>query len=358
MARQSKAAPAPKDLRLVNLALQGGGAHGAVTWGVLDKLLEDPRINIDSISGASAGAVNAAALAYGLHLGGEDGARTILDQLWSTIARVGKSFNPIHASPFEKLFQGYNLDYSLTYLAFDAFTRTVSPYQFNPFNINPLKDVLLEVIDFDSLRQCTKTSLYLSATNVRTGKVHVFGTKDVTVDVVCASTCLPFLFKAVEIDGEHYWDGGYMGNPVLYPFFYEATSRDILIVHVNPLERDDVPMTAPDIMNRINEISFNSSLLRELRAIGFVQKLLDDGWIKDEYRDRLRNIRIHSIRSDEALKHLSVASKFNADWDFLTGLRERGRAIAADWIEANYTRIGKSSSVDLRAMFATDDQSA
>ena len=344
-----------KEKRLVNLALQGGGSHGAVTWGVIDRLLEDETIAIDSISGTSAGAVNAAALAYGLHIGGTEGAKETLAALWREISKAGSYYSPVQRTPFDMLLGGFNLDDSLAYRAFDAFTHTFSPYQFNPFNINPLKDILLKCVDFDKLRACTTTRLYLSATNVRTGKVHVFKTKDVSIDAVLASTCLPFLFKAVEIDGEHYWDGGYMGNPVLFPFFYEAESSDVLIVHVNPLERDDVPTTTTDIFNRINEISFNSSLLRELRAISFVHRLLDDGWLKDEYHDRLRDVRIHSIRSDQTLIDLSVASKFNTDWPFLTELRDRGRRIADDWLAENANDIGVRSSVDLREMFDGQD---
>ncbi|MEE2692326.1 MAG: patatin-like phospholipase family protein [Pseudomonadota bacterium] len=340
-----------KGAKKINLALQGGGAHGAITWGVIDRLLEDDRIEIDSISGASAGSVNAVALAYGLHKGGCEGGREMLDALWREISDVGAIYSPVRRTPLDMALGAFNLDNSLSYIAFDAFTRTLSPYQFNPFGFNPLKDLLEKLIDFDSLKSCDVTQLYLSATNVRSGKVHIFRTKDVSVDVVMASTCLPFLYKAVEIGGEHYWDGGYMGNPVLFPFFYEAESSDVVIVHVNPLERPDVPLTSPDIMNRINEISFNSSLLRELRAVGFVQKLLDDGWIKDEFRDRLRNVHIHSIRSDRALTDLSIASKFNVDWAFLSELKQRGRKIAEDWLAENFVHIGRRSSVDIRAMY-------
>lgn len=339
---------APKQ---INLALQGGGAHGAVTWGVIDRILEDDRIDIEGISGTSAGAVNAAALAYGLHLGGRDGGRAKLDELWKTMSDVGSLYSPVKRTPLDMALSDYSLDNSISYQMFDIFTRTFSPYQFNPFGINPLRDVLKRCIDFGDLRTCRATQLYLSATNVRSGKIHVFRLKDVSVDVVLASSCLPFLFQAVEIDGEAYWDGGYMGNPALFPFFYEAQSRDILIVHVNPLERKEIPTSAPDIMNRLNEISFNSSLLSELRAISFVQKLLHDGWLKDEHRDHLRKIYVHSIRSDEVLTELSIASKFNVEWTFLTELKDRGRKIADAWLAENFENIGQRSSVDLRAMF-------
>lgn len=329
----------------VNLALQGGGAHGAVTWGVLDRLLEDERIAIEGISGASAGAVNAAGLAYGLFRGGRAAARATLDQLWDEIARVGAFVSPVRSGPFD------DGDDSIAYRMFDIFTRVYSPYQFNPFNFNPLKDVLARVIDFEALRGCTVTKLYLSATNARTGKVKIFRTKEASIDAVLASSCLPFLFKAVEIDGEAYWDGGYMGNPPLFPFFYEAESNDVLIAHINPLTRDKLPITAPDILNRINEISFNSSLMRELRAIAFVEKLIEDGWLKDEYRDRLRKVRVHSIRGDCTLQEFSVASKFNVDRRFLTMLKERGRAIADEWLSENFESIGVKSTADIRDMF-------
>ncbi len=339
----------------VNLALQGGGAHGAVSWGVADKFLEDPRVNVDAISGSSAGAVNAAALAYGLHKGGEEGARETMEELWREISKAGALYSPVRGNPFPFAFGGGDLVNAWTYQMFDIATRALSPYQFNPFDVNPLRDILSAVIDFEGLRGCKTTKLFVAATNVRSGKVHVFETRDISVDAVCASTCLPFLFKAVEIDGEYYWDGGYMGNPVLFPFFYEAASSDVVIVHVNPLERDELPTTAPEIMNRVNEISFNSSLLRELRAISFVHKLLDDGWLKDEYRDRLRDVRIHSVRSDKALVDYDISSKFRTDWKFLTELRDKGRAIAAAWIDENYDKIGVRSSVDLRAMFDSGD---
>jgi NTE family protein len=341
--------------KTINLAFQGGGAHGAVTWGVADRLLEDDRIEIEAISGSSAGAVNAVAVAYGLHKGGCEGARETLDTLWKRISKAGETYSPIRPDAFPFSAATSTLVNAFSYQMFDAMTRAFSPAQFNPFDINPLRDILNNTIDFDSLRQCKTTKLFVAATNVRSGKVHVFNTKDMSTDVIRASACLPFLFKSVEIGGEHYWDGGYMGNPVLFPFFYEAKTSDIVIVHVNPIERDEVPATAPEIMNRINEISFNSSLLRELRAIHFVQKLLDSDWIKDEHRDRLRNIRIHSIRSDRPLEDLDISSKFRTDWAFLTELKLKGRDVADAWLAENFEQVGKKSTVNLRAMFDSDE---
>ncbi len=334
----------------VNLALQGGGAHGAITWGVLDRLLEDERLDIEAISGTSAGAVNAVALAYGLHLDGRSGARAKLDELWRLVSDVGALYSPVKRTPFDIAIGDFNLDDSFSYQAFDAFTRLFSPYQFNPFDINPLRDILKRLVDFEALRHCRATQLFLSATNVRNGKVKVFHTRDVSVEVVCASACLPFLFQAVEVEGERYWDGGFMGNPVLWPFFYEADSRDIIIVHVNPIEREALPRTASEIVNRMNEISFNASLLREFRAISFVDKLITERWLKDEYSARLRKIHVHSIRSDKAIADLSIASKFSVDRGFLEELKKRGREIADAWLEENFEHVGRRSSVDLRAM--------
>ena len=340
-----------KKAKTVNLAFQGGGAHGAVTWGVADRLLEDEHLDIEAISGSSAGALNAVSVAYGLHKGGCDGARETLNTVWQEVSNAGQLYNPVRGTPFEKEFGGLDLMSLWSYQVFDTLTRSFSPYQFNPFDVNPLRDVLEKCIDFESLKRCDVTKLFLAATNVRSGKIHVFNTKDMSKEVVLASACLPFLFKAVEIDGEHYWDGGYMGNPVLFPFFYEAEARDIIIVHVNPIERDEVPQMPADIMNRVNEITFNSSLMRELRAISFVHKLLDEGWIKDNFKDRLSNVRIHSIRSDEALVDYDIASKFKTDMGFLNELKERGRSIADDWLDGNFNNIGNVSSVNLREMF-------
>lgn len=344
--------PEKKGAKKINLAFQGGGAHGAVTWGVADRLLEDDRLDIEAISGSSAGAVNAAAVAFGLIEGGCEGARSALDHLWERISDAGALYSPVRANPFPVNFGGGDLVNAFSYQMFEAVTRSLSPYQFNPFDINPLRRILGDCIDFSAFRDSGSTKLFIAATNVKSGKVKVFETAETTKDVICASACLPFLFQSVEIDGEYYWDGGYMGNPVLFPFFYAAETTDIVIVHVNPIERDEVPKTAAEIMNRINEISFNYSLLREMRAINFVHRLLDNDWIKEEHRDRLRNIHIHSIRSDRALEDLDVSSKFRTDWPFLMALKHKGRDIADAWLAENFDRIGKESSVDLQAMFA------
>jgi NTE family protein len=335
-------------IRRVNLALQGGGAHGAFAWGILDKLAEDGRLDIEGLSATSAGSMNAVVYAYGRTRGGNDGARAALENFWHEISRAGDTFSPVRASPWASAL-GLGLELSPSYLLFDALTRTFSPYQFNPFGFNPLRDVLAKSVDFDAINACTCVELFICATNVRTGQPRIFGNRQVTMDAVLASACLPFLFQAVAIDDNHYWDGGYMGNPAMYPLFYHTHSRDIVIVHINPLVRPELPTTAPEIQNRLNEITFNASLLKELRAIAFVTKLIEQGWLKDEFRDRLKHLLIHSIRADESLSHLSVASKFRTDWTFLCALRDLGRAAAARWLEHTYDHIGHHSTVDLRS---------
>lgn len=329
----------------INLALQGGGAHGAFTWGVLDYLLEDGRLSIESISATSAGAMNAAVLAYGYSVGGSSGARERLHEFWQKVSAAGELYSPARALPWERWFKPLSMDYSPSYHAFQALSRTFSPYQFNPLNFNPLRDVLSSVIDFNALSECeVGIKLHISATNVRTGKIRVFTDAEISADAVLASACLPFLFQAVEIDGEHYWDGGYMGNPAIFPIIYSSASKDVVLVHVNPIERPQLPVTASDIFNRINEISFNSSLMREMRAIAFVTRLIDAGHLDANTYSRMR---IHAVRNDADMARLGVASKFSPDWAFLTGLRDAGRAEAAKWLAGTFDLIGEQSSIDV-----------
>lgn len=337
--------------KTIVVALQGGGAHAAFAWGALDKLLEDGRLTIEGISGTSAGSMNAAVLAYGLAKGGPEEARRKLHAFWKAVSDAGRIYSPVKRFPWEILWSSWNPHFSSSFEWFSALTRYFSPYQLNPFDVNPLRDAIREVVDFDELERCRGTKLFLSATNVRTGKVRVFTNGEITADVVMASACLPDLFKAVEIGGEHYWDGGYMGNPCLFPLIYHTQCRDIVIIHINPIERPNVPTVASDIANRVNEISFNSSLLRELRAIAFVQKMIDRGWIKEEHRHRFKRVLLHSIRADAALLDLSVASKFVCDWDFLCKLRDRGRAETTRWLAQTYDAIGERSSIDLGTEF-------
>ncbi|MGH6814243.1 MAG: patatin-like phospholipase family protein [Hyphomicrobiaceae bacterium] len=331
----------------VNLALQGGGAHGAFGWGVLDKLLEDDRLAVDAISATSAGAMNAAVMAWGVSQGGRDGARAKLEEFWQEISRAGQIWSPVRTTPWEQwlAINHIGLDASPSYRMFQTLTHVFSPYQLNPFDFNPLRDVLTKIVDFDRLRACpTATRLFLCATNVRNGKIKVFENADLSADVVMASACLPYIFKAVEIDGEHYWDGGYMGNPAIFPLIYKGASNDVIVVHINPIVRPDLPTTAPDIFNRMNEISFNSSLMREMRAIAFVTRLIDDKALDERRYNRML---VHSIRNDAEMAHHGVASKLSPDWHFLCHLRDVGRQTAAQWLAENFESVGVRSTVDV-----------
>jgi NTE family protein len=347
---------AAKTTKPINLALQGGGAHGAFAWGVMDKLIEDGRLVIDGISGTSAGSMNAVVYAYGRTTGGADGAREALENFWKAVSDSGQRYSLVKQMFQNPFSLGAKSIFSCpaaspTFEAMKFLTDSFSPYQLNPTNWNPLLDLLNQQVDFDRLNQCRETKLFLSATNVRSGKVRVFNTREITASAVMASSCLPHLFQAVEIDGEHYWDGGYMGNPSLFPLFYNTTVGDVLIVHINPIERNHLPKTSTEIYDRVNEVTFNSSLIKELRSVAFVQKLLDEGWLKDEYRDQLMYVRIHSLRADKALADLSAASKFFSEWDFLIMLRDRGRDYAQQWLDENFASVGVRSTVDLRREF-------
>ncbi|MGB0865739.1 MAG: patatin-like phospholipase family protein [Granulosicoccaceae bacterium] len=332
----------------VNLGLQGGGAHGAFSWGVLDKLLEDGRLHFDGVCACSAGSMNAVALAHGFCQGGNDGARESLEHFWHQIHQAGRLFGSVKRPPWS--WWGRGTAHSVSYFMLDNLTRFMSPYQFNPLDINPLRDVLENNIDFERLRQSNQMQLFISTTHVRTGRVKVFQNAELTSSVVLASACLPRLFKAVEIDGEDYWDGGYMGNPSLFPLFYNTDTSDILLIYVNPVEREGTPSTPAEIETRLNEITFNSSLIKDIRAIAFVKKLLQHDMLNESYRDRYKNILLHAIEAD-ALLPLSSKSKSNTEWKFLTDLRDKGRDAADAWLEAHFDKLGKRDSVDLEEAF-------
>ena len=333
--------------KLVNFALQGGGAHGAFTWGVLDRVLEDGRLKIAGISGTSAGAMNAVALADGFTRDGVDGARAALENFWQAMSDGAKN-SPLKRTPYDVLTGNWGLENNPMYHAMDALSRLASPYQLNPMNMNPLRDLVEESIDFEMVRKCTAFKLYISATNVETGKVKVFPREALTVDMVMASACLPNLYQAVEIDGVPYWDGGYMGNPSLFPFHGQTGTDDIVVVQVNPIERKGAPRTPQEIQNRINEISFNGSLLKELRSIDFVDRLIRQGKLS---ADNYRQVRVHVVENQLELKPLGASSKMNVEWAFLTKLRDIGRETATRWLDENLADIGNRSTVDLRAMF-------
>ncbi len=331
----------------VNLALQGGGAHGAFTWGVLDRILEDGRLEIAGISGTSAGAMNAVVLADGYTRAGTEGARAALDVFWRSMSESAK-FSPLRRTPFDVLTGQWGLEHNPVYHALDALSRLASPYQLNPMKVNPLRDLLEKNVDFERVRACTAFKLYISATNVETGKVKVFPRGALTADMVMASACLPTLYQAVEVDGVPYWDGGYMGNPALFPFHGHTGTDDVVVIQINPIERKGAPRTPQEIQNRINEISFNGSLLKELRAIDFVDRLIREGKLSpDDYRQ----VRVHVIENQAALKPLGASSKMNTEWAFLTKLRDLGRDTASTWLDETAPFIGERSSVNLREMF-------
>jgi len=327
--------PKPNPKR-VDLALQGGGAHGALTWGVLDRLLEEEGIEIEAVSGTSAGAMNACAVVDGLARGGREAAREKLRSYWSAISEAAR-FNPIQRSFLDKLMGRWSLDYSPSFIWSRAFFRNISPYEFNPFGINPLRDVVAKSFDFDAINACQSVKLFLCATNVRTGNPKIFRQPEISVDAVLASACLPFLSHAVEIDGEAYWDGGYMGNPPLFPLIDETEARDLILIKINPFERPEVPRTAFEIDNRLNEITFNASLKKELRSLYFLSEIIhEEGLDRQAYRDA----RLHLISADEEMLKLGVSTKMNAEWAFLEHLHGIGRRTAEQWLGTHLKDLG------------------
>jgi NTE family protein len=328
------------------LALQGGGSHGAYTWGILERLLEEDKFDIRGICGTSAGAMNGAITTYGLHTNGNQGAIDLLEKFWKQIAQRA-AFSPIKPSWLDRSFHPGGLDYSPGYQFLNYITSVFSPYDLNPLDVNPIKDVLLELIDFDELKK-SDTQLFVSATNVKTCKPKVFDLSEMSVDALLASGCLPLMFKAVEIKGEFYWDGGYMGNPPIYPLIDANNANDILIVQVNTFIIDEVPKTIKEINDRINEISFNNSLIAEMRMVYFKEKIFNIGY---DLRGRLRKIYFHRISADTVLDDLTLSSKFNVAWPFLNDLRQRGRAAAETWINEQSSHVGHKSSFDIKKVF-------
>jgi NTE family protein len=336
----------------VNLALQGGGAHGAFTWGVLDRLIEDERLTLDAISGTSAGAMNAVALASGYEKGGREGAREALQKFWRAVSRDGR-MNPIQRSLMDRFLGNWSLDHNPAFLAFDVASRFLSPYDLNPFNINPLREILEREVDFEAVRAAKQLKLFISATNVRTGKARIFRSEEITSAAVMASACLPFLFQAVEINGTPYWDGGYVGNPPLFPFFRSSHADDVILVQTNPALRESTPQTAREILNRVNEITFNASLLSEFRAIGIMRRLIEHGPLRGWSGSGTHaGLRLHRISADEELGELTSSSKFNTEWPFFLHLRDIGRAAADRFLDEHFSSIGRRSSLDFRKAVA------
>lgn len=328
-----------RNARRISLALQGGGAHGAYTWGVLDRLSEAPDLAISAMSATSAGALNAVAFAAGLAKGGPEGGRAALESFWRRVSESGGGFSAFSG------FGGSGFAFA------SALQSFASPYDLNPFNFNPLRRLVEREIDFEAVH-AAGLDLFVSATNVESGKVRVFSREEITLDAVLASACLPQTFQAVEIDGAPYWDGGYMGNPSLFPLIYSGAPPDVLLVLLNPLARPGVPKRAGEIQERINEISFNASLIGELRAIAFVQRLIDDGMLKEPLMKKYRRLNIHAIKGGQDLIGYGLSTKYDTRWAFLTELRDRGRAEADRWLGECAGHVGtKTSSFDVRKEF-------
>ena len=347
MAKTPVAKANNQGVKHVNIALQGGGSHGAFTWGVLDALLEDGRLAFEGISGTSAGAMNAVCLADGMREGGAQGARDQLHSFWRAISTDG-AFSRSQRTFFDNwtsLFGGPSV--GLNWLG--NLTNYFSPYQLNPFDFNPLRDVVEREIDFEAVRKTDHLKLFVAATNVYTGKVRVFRREELTLDMVMASACLPTVYKAVMIDGEPYWDGGYGGNPVLYPFYAETKTLDIILIQVNPVERHQLPESSHDIMERVNEITFNAPLLLELRAIDFVGRLIDEGRLTGTH---YKKIRMHRIEAHDELNRFGAASKMNAEYNFLLELREIGRNAGKKFLADHYQSVGRHGTFNLRKELA------
>ncbi|MFA9440609.1 patatin-like phospholipase family protein [Uliginosibacterium sp. sgz301328] len=344
MEKKNNAGAGRREPLLIDLALQGGGAHGAFTWGVLDRLIQEPWLKVEGISGTSAGAMNAAVMAHGYTLDGVSGAREALERFWLRVSSAAH-FSPLKRSPLDVLLGRWTLDHSPFFVAADLFSRVFSPYDLNPLGSNPLRNILESEVDFARLAD-SPIKLFVTATSVSTGRGRVFRQDQLSVDVLLASACLPTLFQAVEIDGDAYWDGGYAGNPTMTPLIRECDSMDTILVQINPIERTGVPRTARDILNRLNEVSFNGVLLKELRMMALLHRVADAA--HDEGA-RWASMRIHRIASDVMLE-LGYSTKLNAEWDFLLMLRDQGRAAAQTFLDEHGADLGKRSTLDLDAL--------
>ncbi len=336
----------------VNLALQGGGSHGAFCWGVLERLLEERGIELEGISAASAGAMNAVCVAHGLASGGPEAARETLDTFWHRVADQ----MPLEGAAVNLLgtdgdsIEGGEL--SPTWKAFLRLTRALSPYQWNPFDINPLRDIVEESFDFARIQQCDQVKLFIAATEVRTGKLRLFSNREITTDALLASACLPSVNQAIIIDDRAYWDGGFVANPAISPLFYKCRSADIIIVLLNPLQRPELPNTQEEIAHRVAELSFNSAFLREMRAVAYVKQHLAGARVLiGRLERRLRRLRFHMIEGDDLMVQLPHESRMNIHRTFLEMLRDQGRQRAERWLDANARHLGKRSSIDLTELF-------
>ena len=335
-----------KKRKKIGLALQGGGSHGAFTWGILERLLERDLFEIAGFSGTSAGAMNSTIATYGLMKGGNEGAIKLLEEFWLKISKSA-SMSPMQPTWIDSMLHPGDMYFSPGYHFFNLMSNMMSPYEFNPLDINPMRDIINDLVDFDKLKE-SPVKLFVCATNVKKCKPKIFQLNEMSSDALLASACLPHFFKAVEINGEHYWDGGYMGNPPIYPLIDGTDACDILLLKVNPIEIDSVPRSVREIQDRINDISFNNSLMAEMRMVYFKDKILNIGY---DIKGKLRKIYFHAISADKPLADFSLSSKFNASWPFLNELRQRGRESADHWIEHHLGSVGHQTSINLKKVF-------
>lgn len=356
--KEDKVAAAPKKAssngsgqKPIAVALQGGGSHGAFSWGVMDRLLEDGRFKIEGVTGTSAGGMNAVAVAQGLMKGNQQTAREELRKFWQEISNVGKHSSLNNRGPIDKMLGKYTMYNSPGFLMFDLLSRMFSPYELNPMGTDPLRDTITKCFDFDYLRKNTDVKVYLCATHVYTGRLKVFGNADLKPEALLATACLPTIHNAVKVDGEYYWDGGFIGNPVFFPLIYNCETPDIVLVQLNPTVREHLPTSSREIADRLNEITNNASVVREMRAISFISDLIDKGLLD---KNKVKRVHMHLIEDESVFQDLGWSSKLNTEWEFLTHLFEKGRAAADKWIKENYDNVGKKTTAPMREHFVGD----
>ncbi|MDR2723581.1 MAG: patatin-like phospholipase family protein [Holosporaceae bacterium] len=330
------------DKKHISIAMQGGGAHGAFAWGVMDRLLEDDRIVVEGASGTSAGGMNSASLIEGLIKGGNGGARAKLNDYWREMSALSKKTSPYQLNPVDKMLKYYNLDRSFGYFFMGTLQQYFSPYQWNMENKNPFRDFVSDFFDYQAIRESKEKKIFLGATHVKTGKIKVFSNDQFCTDALLASACLPFLYQAVKVDGEYYWDGGYIANPAIFPLIYNCKARDIILIQLTKTHVAEIPHTATAITDRLKEITYNGCLVHEMRAIHLITKFIDSGIIKDP---SVKRMNMHIIKNEDSFKGLNLSSALNTDWDFLQYLKEEGRKSADHWLKQNYDKIGSNTHV-------------
>jgi NTE family protein len=336
----------------VAIACQGGGSHGAFTWGVLDRILEDGRFEIEGLTGTSAGGMNAVAVAQGLAKGGNKGARETLKLFWDRVSESGKNSSLNNRGPIDKHMEKWTMYNSPGFVMFEFLSRMLSPYELNPSGKDPLKDVINKTFDFELLRKQKVCKVFLCATHVFTGKLNVFKTEELKTECLLATACLPTIHSAVMVDGEYYWDGGFIGNPVMFPLIYDCDTSDIILIQLNPTIRNKLPTSAREIGDRLNEITNNASVVREMRAIHLVSQLQDEGVIPE---GKMKRVHMHLIEDEAVFQELGWGSKLNTEPEFFNHLFTKGRAAADAWIKQNYENVGKCTTAPIKEHFTGKD---